>query len=82
MFLDSINWEFIRTIGIIELYLKEQWIEPIPPQNHAYNLLYHQTMSCLKSNGEMSPAGLESSILTLGCFKTSHRMIIKCCFPT
>lgn len=67
--LGPINWEFIRTIGIIELYLKEQWIEPIPPQNHAYNLMYHQTMSYLKSNGEMSPARLASSILTLGCFK-------------
>ena len=67
--LGPINWEFIRTIAIIELYIKDHWIEPIPPQNHAYNLLYHQTMSCLKSNGEMSPAGLAQAILTLGCFK-------------
>lgn len=67
--LGPINWEFIRMIAIIELYIKDHWIEPIPPQNHAYNLLYHQTMSCLKSNGEMSPAGLAQSILTLGCFK-------------
>jgi ATP-dependent Lhr-like helicase len=67
--LGPINWEFIRTIGIIELYIKDHWIEPIPPQNHAYNLLYHQTMSCLKSGGEMSPAGLAQSILSLGCFK-------------
>ena len=65
-----INWEFIRTIGIIELYLKDRWIEPIPPLNHAYNLLYHQTMSILKSNGEMSPAGLASAVLSLGCFKS------------
>ncbi|NLB41952.1 MAG: ATP-dependent helicase, partial [Clostridiales bacterium] len=67
--LGPINWEFIRTFGIIELYLKDHWMEPIPPQNHPYNLLYHQTMSCLKSNGEMSPAGLAGSILGLGCFK-------------
>lgn len=67
--LGPINWEFIRTIAIIELYIKDHWIEPIPPQNHAYNLLYHQTMSCLKSNGEMSPAGLAQAILSLGCFK-------------
>jgi len=66
--LGPINWDFIRTIGIIELYLKEHWIEPIPPQHHAYNLLYHQTMSVLKSNGEMSPAGLAQSVLSLGCF--------------
>ena len=67
--LGPINWEFIRTIGIIELYLKDHWMEPIPPQYHAYNLLYHQTMSCLKSSGEMSPAGLASAVLSLGCFK-------------
>ncbi|MBO5283214.1 MAG: DEAD/DEAH box helicase [Lachnospiraceae bacterium] len=67
--LGPINWEFIRMIAIIELYLKEHWLEPIPPQNHAYNLLYHQTMSCLKSNGEMSPAGLAQAVLTLGCFR-------------
>jgi len=67
--LGPINWDFIRTIGIIELYLKDHWIEPIPPQHHAYNLLYHQTMSVLKSNGEMSPAGLAQAVLSLGCFQ-------------
>jgi len=67
--LGPINWDFIRTIAIIELYLKDRWMEPIPPHNHAYNLLYHQTMSSLKSNGEMSPAMLAQSALSLGCFK-------------
>ncbi len=67
--LGPINWEFIRTISIIELYLKDHWMEPIPPQHHAYNLLYHQTLSCLKSNGEMSPAGLAQTILSLGAFQ-------------
>jgi len=67
--LGPINWEFIRTVAIIELYLKDHWIEPISPHNHAYNLLYHQTMSHLKSCGELSPAALAGAILTLGCFK-------------
>lgn len=67
--LGPINWDFIRTIAIIELYLKEHWIEPIPPIHHAYNLLYHQTMSCLKSNGEMSPAALAKAMLSLGSFQ-------------
>ncbi len=67
--LGPINWNYIRTIAIIELYLKAHWIEPIPPLHHAYNLLYHQTMSFLKSNGEMSPAGLAQSMLSLGCFR-------------
>ena len=67
--LGPINWEFIRTIAIIELYTKIRWLEPIPPQKHAYNLLYHQTMSCLKSNAEMSPASLAQTLLTMGSFK-------------
>ncbi len=67
--LGPINWEFIRIIAIIELYVRAHWLEPIPPQHHAYNLLYHQTMSCLKSNGEMSPAGLAQNILSLGSFR-------------
>ena len=67
--LGPVNWDFIRTIAIIELYLRDHWIEPIPPRNHAYNLLYHQTMSCLKSSGELSPAGLAQAVLSLESFK-------------
>ncbi|MHB8962882.1 MAG: helicase-related protein, partial [Saccharofermentanales bacterium] len=67
--LGPINWEFIRTIAIIELYTKDHWMEPIYPHNHAYNLLYHQTMSHLKSSGELSPAELAQTILSLGCFR-------------
>ncbi len=67
--LGPINWEFIRTIAIIELYLRDHWMEPIPPLEHAYNILCHQTMSCLKSGGEMSPAGLAQAVLSLSCFR-------------
>ena len=67
--LGPINWEFIRTVAIIELYTKDHWMEPIEPRNHAYNLLYHQTLSHLKSCGELSPAALAQAILSLGCFK-------------
>ncbi|MDF2540747.1 MAG: box helicase domain protein [Herbinix sp.] len=67
--LGPINWDFIRTIAIIELYTKDHWIEPIYPHHHAYNLLYHQTMSHLKSSGELSPAGLAQTMLSLGCFQ-------------
>ncbi len=67
--LGPINWAFLRLIAITELYTKERWIEPIPLQLHAYSLLYHQTMSCLKSNGELSPAALAQEILSLSCFR-------------
>jgi len=67
--LGPINWEFIRTIAIIELYTKLHWLEPLYPHDHAYNMLYHQTMSHLKSCGELSPAALAQTVLTLGCFR-------------
>ena len=67
--LGPVNWEFIRTIAIVELYTRDHWMEPIPPLDHAYNLAYHQTMSCLKSGGEMSAAMLAQTILGLGSFR-------------
>jgi len=67
--LGPINWDYIRTIAIIELYTREHWIEPIEPRRHSYNLLYHQTLSHLKSAGELSAAALASCILTLGSFR-------------
>lgn len=67
--LGPINWSFIRLIAIIELYVKHKWIEPISPHQHPYSLLYHQTMSFLKSNGELSPALLAQEILSLSAFQ-------------
>jgi ATP-dependent Lhr-like helicase len=67
--LGPINWEFLRMIAIIELYTREHWIEPIYPRRHAYNLLYHQTLSILKSDGEQSPAHLAQALLSLGSFR-------------
>lgn len=67
--LGPINWGFIRLVSIIELYTRERWIEPIPPLNHPYALLYHQTMCCLRSNGELSPAKLAQEVLSLDSFR-------------
>jgi len=67
--LGPINWNFIRLIAIIELYTKERWVEPLLPYEHAYPLLYHQTMGYLKSNGEVSPAKLAEEILSLSSFR-------------
>ncbi|MCL2224998.1 MAG: DEAD/DEAH box helicase [Defluviitaleaceae bacterium] len=67
--LGPINWEFLRTIAIVELYTREHWLEPIPPRRFPYNLLYHQTLSHLKSAGELSPAALAQALLSLGSFR-------------
>jgi len=66
--LGPINWELIRTIAIIELYTRDRFTEPIHPRKHMYNLLYHQTLSYLKSCGESSPQGLAQAMLTMTPF--------------
>ena len=67
--LGPINWSFIRTIAIIELYTKEKWLEPLHPHDYPFALLYHQTMSHLVSNGGISAAQLAQYVLSLECFK-------------
>ncbi|NLO47617.1 MAG: DEAD/DEAH box helicase [Clostridiales bacterium] len=66
--LGPINWSFIRTIAIIELYTKQKWIEPLSPGRYPYALLYHQTMSHLLSAGESTPQKLARDLLGLSSF--------------
>jgi ATP-dependent Lhr-like helicase len=56
-------------IAIIQLYLEERWIEPINTNTLPYGLLYHQTMSFMVTSGDVSPALLAQTMLTLGAFK-------------
>ncbi len=76
--LGPINWSFIRLIAIIELYTKERWVEPIKPHLHPYSLLYHQAMSLLKSNGELSSAMLAQQLLTMDSFNEITKEDLKC----
>jgi ATP-dependent helicase Lhr and Lhr-like helicase len=66
---EQIPWQLLQAIAIIQLYLEEQWIEPPPNVQYPYSLLYHQTMSTLMSQGELSPASLAQQVLTLPPFK-------------
>ncbi len=67
--LEKINWNFIKCIAIIQLYIDEKWIEPIYIEHCPFSVLYHQTMSIMYSAGEMTPAALAQSVLTLSVFK-------------
>ncbi len=69
-FFKEINWPFIRTIAIIELYLKEQWLEPSNNKIYPFSLLFHQTLSHLYSHPDISPARLAQDMLTLTPFKS------------
>lgn len=62
-------WTLLRAIAVVELYVREKWVEPIVLRQMPIGLLYHQTMSILKSMGEAEPAELARSVLTLPSFQ-------------
>lgn len=66
---ETVPWKMLQAIALIELYLKEKWVEPPRTGRLPYSLLYHQTMATLASGGEMTPAELAARVLTLSYFK-------------
>ena len=64
----AIDWDFIKAIAIVQLYLEERWIEPVAPRTQAFDLLYHQAMCLLAAAGELTPARLAQELLTLPAF--------------
>lgn len=67
-FRDNVPFSLLKTIAIIELYVREKWIEPTTGRKKPLGLLYHQTMSELKSRNEMTRPALEKSLLALPPF--------------
>lgn len=65
---ETIPWKLLQAIALIELYIKEKWVEPPRTGRLPYSLLYHQTMATLASGGEMMPAELAQRVLTLSYF--------------
>ena len=65
---ELIPWNLLQTIAIIQLYVDERWIEPPRLPRYPFSLLYHQTMSTLAANTELSPPQLAEHVLTLSPF--------------
>ncbi|MGG4145534.1 DEAD/DEAH box helicase [Paenibacillus algorifonticola] len=66
---EQLPWEMLRAIAIIELYIREKWVESFKTRGMPLGLLYHQSMSLLKGMGEAKPAVLASAVLSLPAFK-------------
>ncbi|RRJ65670.1 DEAD/DEAH box helicase [Paenibacillus oralis] len=62
-------WTLLRAIAVIELYVRHKWIEPLNSRKLPIGTMYHQTMSMLKSMGEVEPAELAQAVLTLPSFR-------------
>lgn len=63
-----IPWALLQTIAIIQLYIEDKWIEPPHIPKLPLSLLYHQTMSSIHAQTELSPRHLAEHILTLSPF--------------
>jgi ATP-dependent Lhr-like helicase len=61
-------WGLLKTIAVIELYLKEKWLEDSPEAPYPLSLLLHQTLSVLSSLGEHSRPALKDRVLALPPF--------------
>lgn len=64
-----IPWELIRGIAIIQLYIEERFIEPPQRKKLPYSLLFHQTLSILAQNGELTAKRLAEKVLSLPPFE-------------
>ena len=67
--LDSLPWDLLRSIAIIQLYLEERWVEPFSKKKKPFSLLAHQTLSILMTYGELMPPELARKVLLLPAFK-------------
>lgn len=69
--LDSLPWDLMRAVAVIQLYLEEQWVEPFQQKKKPFSLLAHQTLSTLMTYGELSPAELAQKVLFLPAFQNT-----------
>lgn len=67
-FYKAIYWDMVKCIALIQLYLEERWVEPIPKNDKPYGILYHQTMAYLYAQGVATAQELAAEILTLSPF--------------
>ncbi|MBQ7585646.1 MAG: DEAD/DEAH box helicase [Desulfovibrionaceae bacterium] len=65
----TLHWKLLQAIAIVQLYQEERWVEPPRISRVPYSLLYHQTLSIIASEGELTASQLAGRVLTLSYFK-------------
>lgn len=71
MGIETLPWDMLRSIAVIQLYLEDRWVEPFEKKPKPFSLLAHQTLSALTAYGELLPADLARKVLSLPPFKGS-----------
>ncbi len=61
---ELLPWELLRGIALVELYVREHFIEPPRKKQCPFSLAFHQTLSLLAASGEMTPKHLAERIFS------------------
>ena len=77
----AMPWNLLQCIALIQVYLEDRWVEPPKMDRLPYSLLFHQTLSTLAGQGELTPQQLAGRILKLAYFhrvsQDDFRMMLK-----
>lgn len=68
-----VPWELLRGIALIELYIRERFIEPPVVKKMPFSLLFQQTLSVLSAAGELTPKALAQRVLCMAPFSQTDR---------
>lgn len=81
LFYQRLSWNFLLSIAMIDLYLKEKYLENTMVDPVPYGILVQQTLSYLATNPGIMASNLASNLLTLSVFKNitldEYRLILK-----
>ncbi len=64
----AIPWNLLQGIALVQVYLEDKWVEPPRLDRLPYSLLFHQTLSTLAGQGELTPQQLAGRVLKLAYF--------------
>lgn len=68
-FYKKFSWNFLISVAMVDLYLKEQYLEPIKTNRLPYSVLVQQTLSYLGSNPGIRAKDLAQTLLKISVFK-------------
>ena len=69
---DSIPWDLIQNIAIVQLYIEEHWVEPFIVKPCPFSVLFHQILAALMQK-EMPPRELAKNMYRLPPFSNVQR---------
>lgn len=85
-FYELINWNFMLTVSMIDLYTREKYLESSTIEKYPYGVLLQQTLSYLHANPGAKAKDIARSLLSLPVFKAvsldDYRLLLQSALQT